>query len=62
VVLPDLQYFTEISVAASRIFAMIDRIPEIDSEDTLETISGKLNLEHVKSLHVKKVLYLVTTC
>ncbi|CAJ2636682.1 unnamed protein product [Trifolium pratense] len=53
VVLPDLKYFTEISIAASKIFAMIDRTPEIDSEDTtkgiiLETISGKLNFEHVK--------------
>ncbi|WJX30177.1 ATP-binding cassette, sub-B (MDR TAP), member 8 [Trifolium repens] len=53
VVLPDLKYFTEVSIAASRIFAMIDRTPEIDSEDTtkgiiLETISGKLNFEHVK--------------
>lgn len=53
VVLPDLKYFTEVSVAASRIFAMIDRTPEIDSEDTtkgiiLETISGKLDFEHVK--------------
>ncbi|KAL2321330.1 hypothetical protein Fmac_030299 [Flemingia macrophylla] len=52
VVLPDLKYFTEASVAASRIFDMIDRIPLIDGEDTkglmLEHISGKLDFEHVK--------------
>ncbi|XP_027357405.1 putative ABC transporter B family member 8 [Abrus precatorius] len=52
VVLPDLKYFTEASVAASRIFEMIDRIPMIDGEDTkglvLESISGKLDFDHVK--------------
>ncbi|KAK4280943.1 hypothetical protein QN277_012495 [Acacia crassicarpa] len=52
VVLPDLKYFTEASVAASRIFEVIDRIPSIDAEDTkglvLEHISGKLEFEHVK--------------
>nr|KYP61369.1 Putative multidrug resistance protein [Cajanus cajan] len=52
VVLPDLKYFTEASVAASRIFGMIDRIPLIDGEDTkglvLEHINGKLDFEHVK--------------
>lgn len=50
--LPDLKYFTEASVAASRIFDMIDRIPSIDGEDTkglvLESISGKIEFEHVK--------------
>ncbi|KAG5107885.1 hypothetical protein AAZX31_16G072600 [Glycine max] len=52
VVLPDLKYFTEASVAASRIFDMIDRTPLIDGEDTkgvvLESISGRLDFEHVK--------------
>lgn len=52
VVLPDLKYFTEASVAASRIFHMIDRTPQIDGEDTkghiLDTISGNLDFEHVK--------------
>ncbi|XP_004513041.1 putative ABC transporter B family member 8 [Cicer arietinum] len=53
VVLPDLKYFTEVSIAASRIFAMIDRIAEIDGEDTtkgitLQNINGKLDFENVK--------------
>lgn len=52
-VLPDLKYFTEVSIAASRIFAMIDRIAEIDGEDTtkgitLQNINGKLDFENVK--------------
>ncbi|KAK7245452.1 hypothetical protein RIF29_40298 [Crotalaria pallida] len=53
VVLPDLKYFTEASIAASRISDMINRIPAIDGEDTkkglvLEKINGKLDFEHVK--------------
>ncbi|KAI9128620.1 hypothetical protein K1719_000103 [Acacia pycnantha] len=52
VALPDLKYFTEASVAASRLFDMIDRVPTIDSEDTrgivLDSITGKLQFEHVK--------------
>ncbi|KAI4350799.1 hypothetical protein L6164_005214 [Bauhinia variegata] len=52
VALPDLKYFTEASVAARRIFDMIDRTPLIDGEDTkglvLERISGQLEFEHVK--------------
>ncbi|XP_027924732.1 putative ABC transporter B family member 8 [Vigna unguiculata] len=52
VVLPDLKYFTEASVAASRIFDMIDRTPLIDGEDTkglvLDHMSGKVEFEHVK--------------
>lgn len=53
-VLPDLKYFTEACVAASRIFGMINRIPAIDGdEDTkvglvLDHISGRLDFEHVK--------------
>lgn len=49
-----MKYFTEASVAASRIFAMIDRTPTIDgTEDTtkgivLDSISGRLDFEHVK--------------
>ncbi|KAJ8768722.1 hypothetical protein K2173_023626 [Erythroxylum novogranatense] len=49
--LPDLKYFTEASVAASRIFNRIDRIPRIDSEDTngvtLDKIRGEIDFEHV---------------
>ncbi|KAF7813877.1 putative ABC transporter B family member 8 [Senna tora] len=52
VALPELKYFTESSIAASRIFHMIDRIPRIDSEDTrgqtLEYMSGNLEFEHVQ--------------
>ncbi|KAK4283866.1 hypothetical protein QN277_000770 [Acacia crassicarpa] len=52
VALPDLKYFTEASVAASRLFDMIDRVPTIDSEDTrgivLDSMTGKLQFEHVK--------------
>lgn len=53
VVLPDLKYFTEASVAATRIFDMIDRRPAIDGEDTtkgivLERITGMLDFDHVK--------------
>lgn len=50
--LPNLKYFTEASIAATRIFNTIDRIPEIDGEDTkgliLEKIQGDLEFEHVK--------------
>ncbi|KAK9275594.1 hypothetical protein L1049_022861 [Liquidambar formosana] len=50
--LPDVKYFTEASVAATRIFDRIDRIPLIDSEDTkglvLGNILGELEFEHVK--------------
>ncbi|KAF8407097.1 hypothetical protein HHK36_006222 [Tetracentron sinense] len=50
--LPDLKYFTEASVAATRIFARIDRVPKIDGEDmkglVLEQIRGELEFEHVK--------------
>ncbi|XP_059638215.1 putative ABC transporter B family member 8 [Cornus florida] len=50
--LPDVKYFTEASVAALRIFDRIDRIPEIDGEDTkglvLEQIQGELDFEHVR--------------
>ncbi|XP_031249243.1 putative ABC transporter B family member 8 [Pistacia vera] len=50
--LPEVKYFTEASVAATRIFNRIDRIPEIDGEDTkglvLEQIQGEIEFEHVK--------------
>ncbi|KAF5742999.1 putative ABC transporter B family member 8 [Tripterygium wilfordii] len=50
--LPDVKYFTEATVAASRIFNRIDRIPEIDGEDTkglvLEKIHGEIEFEHVE--------------
>lgn len=49
--LPDVKYFTEASVAATRIFGRIDRIPEIDGEDdkglVLDKILGELEFEHV---------------
>lgn len=47
-----MKYFTEASVAASRIFDRIDRVPEIDGEDTkgliLEKIRGEVEFEHVR--------------
>ncbi|XP_041007251.1 putative ABC transporter B family member 8 [Juglans microcarpa x Juglans regia] len=50
--LPDLKYFTEASVAATRIFDRINRVPLIDGENTkgvvLERIRGELEFEHVK--------------
>ncbi|KAJ6435450.1 hypothetical protein OIU84_000602 [Salix udensis] len=51
IALPDLRYFTEASVAATRIFKRIDRVPEIDSEDTkglvLDKIQGQITFQHV---------------
>ncbi|KAG8656968.1 hypothetical protein MANES_03G027600v8 [Manihot esculenta] len=50
--LPDLKYFTEASVAATRIFHRIDRVPEIDGEDTkglvLDKIRGEIEFRHVR--------------
>ncbi|XP_060181634.1 putative ABC transporter B family member 8 [Lycium barbarum] len=50
--LPEVKYFTEASVAASRIFDRIDRVAEIDSEDTrgvvLENIRGEVEFRNVK--------------
>ncbi|KAK4734259.1 hypothetical protein R3W88_008520 [Solanum pinnatisectum] len=50
--LPEVKYFTEASVAASRIFDRIDRVPEIDGEDTrglvLEDIRGEIEFRNVK--------------
>ncbi|KAG8636189.1 hypothetical protein MANES_16G108200v8 [Manihot esculenta] len=50
--LPDLRYFTEASVAATRIFHRIDRVPEIDGEDTegvvLDKIQGEIEFQHVR--------------
>ncbi|KAK4351185.1 hypothetical protein RND71_030498 [Anisodus tanguticus] len=50
--LPEVKYFTEASVAASRIFDRIDRVPEIDGEDTrglvLENIRGEVEFRNVK--------------
>ncbi|KAH0783954.1 hypothetical protein KY290_003552 [Solanum tuberosum] len=49
--LPEVKYFTEASVAASRIFDRIDRVPEIDGEDTrglvLEDIRGEVEFRNV---------------
>ncbi|CAL8172126.1 unnamed protein product [Prunus armeniaca] len=50
--LPDLRYFTEAAVAATRIFDRIDRRPLIDGEDTqglvLDNIRGELEFIGVK--------------
>ncbi|KAI9191648.1 hypothetical protein LWI28_011381 [Acer negundo] len=50
--LPEVKYFTEASVAATRIFERMDRIPEIDGEDTkglvLDKIQGQIEFDHVK--------------
>ncbi|KAL2251159.1 UNVERIFIED_CONTAM: putative ABC transporter B family member 8 [Sesamum indicum] len=50
--LPEVKYFTEASVAASRIFDRIDRIPEIDGEGSkglvLDKIRGELEFDHVR--------------
>ncbi|RXH74628.1 hypothetical protein DVH24_029349 [Malus domestica] len=50
--LPDLRYFTEAAVAATRIFDRIDRKPLIDGEDTkgvvLDNIRGELEFIDVK--------------
>ncbi|EOY30662.1 ABC transporter-like [Theobroma cacao] len=55
VALADLKYFTEATIAATRIFARIDRTPEIDSEDTkgivLDTIRGDIEFDHVKFIY-----------
>ncbi|XVE54190.1 hypothetical protein DITRI_Ditri03aG0060700 [Diplodiscus trichospermus] len=55
VALADLKHFIEAAVAATRIFARIDRTPEIDSEDTkgivLDTIRGDVEFEHVKFIY-----------
>ncbi|KAL3829928.1 hypothetical protein ACJIZ3_018730 [Penstemon smallii] len=53
VALPEVKYLTEASVAASRIFERIDRVPEIDGEEireglVLEKIRGELEFEHVR--------------
>nr|XP_033515322.1 putative ABC transporter B family member 8 isoform X2 [Nicotiana tomentosiformis] len=49
--LPEVKYLTEASVAASRIFARIDRVPEIDGEHTgglvLEKIRGEVEFKNV---------------
>ncbi|KAJ4842833.1 ATP-binding cassette, sub-B (MDR TAP), member 8 [Turnera subulata] len=51
IALPDLKYFTEAIVAATRIFNRIDRVPEIDGEDTkgivLDNIQGEIEFKHV---------------
>jgi len=50
--LPDLKYFTEASVAATRIFDRINRVPLIDGENTkgivLDNIRGEIEFEYVK--------------
>ncbi|KAL5697734.1 ABC-type xenobiotic transporter [Ranunculus cassubicifolius] len=49
--LPDIKYFTEASVAATRIFERIDRIPKIDGENTkgvvLNQVRGELEFDSV---------------
>lgn len=50
--LPELNHFTEASVAASRIFHRIDRIPEIDGQDNTglipDTIQGNIEFENIE--------------
>ncbi|KAI3709576.1 hypothetical protein L2E82_39342 [Cichorium intybus] len=50
--LPELNHFTEASIAASRIFHRIDRIPEIDGEDIKglvpDKIHGQIEFENVE--------------
>ncbi|XP_022882478.1 putative ABC transporter B family member 8 [Olea europaea var. sylvestris] len=50
--IPEVKYFTEASVAASKMLHRIDRIPVIDGEETkglvLEKIRGELEFEHVQ--------------
>ncbi|XP_027065928.1 putative ABC transporter B family member 8 [Coffea arabica] len=50
--LPEVKYFTEASVAVSRIFNRIDRIPEIDGDDTkgtqLDKVRGEVEFQHVQ--------------
>jgi ATP-binding cassette subfamily B (MDR/TAP) protein 1 len=49
--LPNLKFFSEAAVAASGIYEMIDRVPEIDSEDmsgkVLQTVSGEIQFRNV---------------
>ncbi len=47
--LPNLKYFAEAQIAAHRIFKMIDRVPDIDSDDTTGSVLRKVrgNLELV---------------
>lgn len=49
--LPDLKHLTEASVAASRIFERIDRIPLIDGEDTkglvLQNLQGQIEFDRI---------------
>lgn len=50
--LPELNHFTEASIAASRIFHRIDRVPEIDGEDIKglvpDEIHGQIEFENVE--------------
>lgn len=50
--LPDLKYFTEATVAATRLFHRTDQTPQIDSEDktgiVLDKIRGEIEFDHVK--------------
>ncbi|KAI3945296.1 hypothetical protein MKX01_035057 [Papaver californicum] len=52
VALPDLKYFTEASIAATRIYKRIDRVPIIDGEDikglVLDQVHGEIDFEHVE--------------
>ncbi|KAK1266092.1 putative ABC transporter B family member 8 [Acorus gramineus] len=52
VALPELKHFAEASVAASRIFACIDRVPKIDVDtpdgQTLDGVRGEVCFERVR--------------
>ncbi|KAI3870255.1 hypothetical protein MKX03_000047, partial [Papaver bracteatum] len=58
VALPDLKFFTEASIAATRIFKRIYRVPIIYGEDTkglvLDQVHGEIEFEHVKFTYLSR--------
>lgn len=50
--LPNLKYFAEAQIAAYRIFEVIERVPDIDSDDlsgaVLEKVAGNLELRNIE--------------
>lgn len=53
--MPNLRYIAEAQMAAHKMFTMIDRVPDIDSENmagqTLEKVTGTLELRNVKFIY-----------
>eukprot|EP01018_Ginkgo_biloba_P016172 Gb_10215 [translate_table: standard] len=43
--IPNLKFFSEASIAASRIYEMIDRVPDINSDDMTGNVLGKVSGE-----------------